>query len=230
MVFARVNNSIGKCANTQKMNKLELQGLIFAYSAPIASIQESMSISLENILGFKVRVVNVLDEVTEGKVYSFNSSNNTLTLQTNKKNQPQSFKVIKCSFIKSLEVIGEKPVSNAFKRQHIKPTHIDVQRIDEALKKKIAQKGKVSVLVGKGVSREGQFIFDLLYKTVSDTRWVDKTIVVLDEVQVFPPYKVEDIKSMNESNSQSTALVQRIVERGWEKLESSAASNSRKGG
>lgn len=189
-----------------------------------------MSISLENVLGFKVKVINVLDEVTEGKVYSFNSSNNTLTLQTNKKNQQQCFKVIKCSFIKSLDVSGEKPTSNVFKRQHIKPAHVDVQRIDEALKKKIAEKEKTSALIGRGVSKEGQFLFDLLYKTVSDTRWVDKTIVVLDDVQVLPPYKVENIKSLNGANSQSTTLVQRIIERGWEKLENSNETNGRKGG
>lgn len=189
-----------------------------------------MSVSLESILGFKVRVTNVLDEVTEGKVYSFNSSNSTLTLQTNKKNQQPSFKVIKCSFIKSLEVSGEKPASNAFKRQHIKPTYIDVQRLDEALKKKIVQKEKSSVLIGKGVSKEGQFLFDLLYKTVSDTRWVDKTIVVLDDVQVLPPYRVKNIKSHKGANSQSAALVQKIIERGWEKLENASETNGRKGG
>ncbi|QLQ79657.1 hypothetical protein HG537_0C03050 [Torulaspora globosa] len=189
-----------------------------------------MSISLENILGFKVRVTNVLDEVTEGKVYSFNSSNSTLTLQTNKKNQPASFKIIKCSFIKSLEVSGEKPASNAFKRQHIKPTYVDVQGIDQALKSKIAQREKTRVLIGKGVSKEGQFLFDLLYKTVSDTRWVDKAIVVLDDVQVVPPYRVEDIKSDNGTNSQSVALVQKIIERGWEKLENDSETNGRKGG
>lgn len=189
-----------------------------------------MSINLENILGFKVRVTNVLDQVTDGKVYSFNSSNNTLTLQINKKNQQQTFKVIKCSFIKNLEVLGEKPVSNVFKRQHIKPTHVTVSRIDQLLKQKSMEEKKKNILTGKGVSKEGQFLFDLLYKTVSDTKWIDKKIAVLDEVEILPPYRVENIKSVNGSNTESATLVQRIIERGWEKLSSANEDDGRKGG
>lgn len=189
-----------------------------------------MSINLENILGFKVRVTNVLDEVTEGKVYSFNSSNGTLTLQTNKKNQPQGFKIIKCTFIKNLEVVGEKPASNVFKRQQIKPSHINVQRIDQLLNNEIAQRKRQNVLMGKGVSAEGQFLFDLLYKTVSDTKWVGKKIVVLDDVEVLPPYRIENINSLNGPESQSAMLVKRIIERGWAKLEHANDLNGRKGG
>lgn len=189
-----------------------------------------MSTNLEHILGFKVRVTNVLDEVTEGKVYSFNSSNSTLTLQTNKKNQPQTFKIIKCTFIKSLEVIGEKPATNVFKRQQIKPSHVNVQRIDQLLNKELALRKQKNFLAGKGVTKEGQFLFDLLYKTVSDTRWVEKKIVVLDDVEVLPPYKIENIKSLNGPDSQSATLVKRIIERGWEKLEHTNDFEGRKGG
>lgn len=177
-----------------------------------------MSINLESILGFKVRVTNVLDQTTEGKIYSFNSSNSTLTLLTSKKAQPLSFKVIKCSFIKGLEVLGEKPASNTFKRQHIKPQHVNVGRIDQMLKRKIAQEKSKDVLIGKNVTKEGQFLFDLLHKTVSDTKWTDKRIIVLDEVEIVPPYKVENIKSLKGSNPESAALVKRIIQRGWEKL------------
>lgn len=193
-------------------------------------LQIPMSINLENILGFKVRVTNVLDQVTDGKVYSFNSSNNTLTLQINKKNQQQSFKVIKCSFIKNLEVLGEKPVSNVFKRQHIKPTQVTVGRIDQLLKQRCMEQSKKNILTGKGVSKEGQFLFDLLYKTVSDTKWVDKKIAVLDEVEISPPYRVENIKTVSGSNTESANLVRRIIERGWEKLSSTNEDDGRKGG
>ncbi|GCF00317.1 hypothetical protein ZYGM_001780 [Zygosaccharomyces mellis] len=188
-----------------------------------------MSISLENILGFKVRVANVLDVVTEGKVYSFNSSNNTLTLQTSRKaQQPQSFKVIKCSFIKSLEVIGEKPSTNLFKKQPIKPAYVHVDRVNEYLQEKLRESAKKNELIGKGVSSEAQFLFDTVYKTVSDTRWVDKDIVVLDSVEIFPPYQPENIKLINGSKSEAVTMVQRILQRGWEKL--SEVDESKKGG
>ncbi|CAR29336.1 hypothetical protein ZYGR_0AD00160 [Zygosaccharomyces rouxii] len=188
-----------------------------------------MSISLENILGFKVKVVNVLDVVTEGKVYSFNSSNNTLTLQTSKKvQQPQSFKVIKCSFIKNLEVIGERPSTNLFKKQPIKPAYVHVDRVNQLLQEKMKESAKKNELSGKGVSSEGQFLFDMAYKTVSDTRWVDKNIVVLDSVEIFPPYKPENIKLINGSKAEAVTMVQRILQRGWQKLNES--EETKKGG
>lgn len=188
-----------------------------------------MSISLESILGFKVKVTNVLDVVTEGKVYSYNSFNNTLTLQTTKKlQQPQSFKVIKCSFIKNLEVIGERPSTNLFKKQPIKPAHVHIDRVNQHLQANLREAAKRNELIGKGVSSEAQFLFDMVYKTVSDTRWVDKNIVVLDSVEIFPPYKPGNIRLINGSKAEAVTMVQRILQRGWQKL--NEGEDNKKGG
>ncbi|QLG74205.1 hypothetical protein HG535_0G00890 [Zygotorulaspora mrakii] len=189
-----------------------------------------MSTNLESVLGFKVRVTNVLDQITEGKIYSFNSANNTLTLLTTKKGQPQSFKVIKCSFIKNLEVLGDKPASNTFKRQHIRPQHVNVERIEQLLRQKLAEQKTRSIRTGKNVSKEGQFLFDMLYKTVSDTKWVDKKIVVLDDVEISPPYKLENVKPLHGSHTETETLVKRILQRGQEKLNDMMEMDGRRGG
>ncbi|CCK72006.1 Lsm12p KNAG_0I02200 [Huiozyma naganishii CBS 8797] len=189
-----------------------------------------MSVSLEHIIGFKVRVTNLLDVVTEGKIYSFNSTNNSIVLQTSKKNQaPFDFKVIKCSFIKHLTVVGEKPSANSFKRQFIKPSVVHVDRVEELLRDKIAASDKQNLLRGRGISPEGQLIFDLIYKTIPDTKWVDKDIVILDDIAVVPPYHTENITTRHEN--QSVSLIERIVERGWAQMRSNSSdNNSRKGG
>ncbi|CCC71127.1 hypothetical protein NCAS_0G02400 [Naumovozyma castellii] len=195
-----------------------------------------MSLSLENVLGLHVKVTNLLDVVTEGKIYSFNSSNNTITLQTNKKNQtPLSFKIIKCSFIKDIEVIGDKPVSNSFKKQYIKPTFIHIERVTELLNNKIEEAGIKDQLRRQGITEEGEFIFNIIYKTIPDTKWVGKTIVILDDIQVEPPYKVENIKSLHEPNTGSLDLIEKIVANGWKKLpskivDSDEDSDDKKGG
>lgn len=186
-----------------------------------------MSINLEHIVGFRVKVTNLLKETTEGKIYSFNSGNNTITLQTSKKTQPPySFKVIKCSFISSLEVIGEKPAANSFKRQNIKPSFVNIQRVDAALDTALVKAKKEDALRGKGVSPEGQAIFNLIYKTVPDTRWVGKDIVILDDIRILPPYKVENI--VHNLESHSVKLIVKIVEKGWKRIEENAGG--RKGG
>ncbi|SCV02846.1 LAME_0H05688g1_1 [Lachancea meyersii CBS 8951] len=98
-----------------------------------------MSFNLEHVLGFKVKITNVLDTVTVGRIYSYNSSNNTITLQESRKgpSQSQQFKVIKLSFVKFLEVVGEKPQKNSFKRDPIKPSEVSIESIQEMLQKRI---------------------------------------------------------------------------------------------
>lgn len=192
-----------------------------------------MSVSLEYIVGFRVKITNILDVVTEGKIYSFNSAQNIITLQTNKKNQtPYQFKVIKCSFIKSLEVVGDKPSGNTFKKQFVKPSLVHLDRVEEFLRKEIEVSNKNNLLKGRGVSPEGQIIFDLIFKTVPDTKWVGKDIVILDDIKVTPPYKIDNIITIHET--QSVHLIERIVERGWENIEKEQGyfsyDDERKGG
>lgn len=190
-----------------------------------------MSISLEYIVGFRVKITNLIDVVTEGKIYAFNSGYNTIVLQTNRKNQsPYDFKVIKCSFIKTLEVIGDKPNANSFKKQYLRPSLVNLERVEEFLKEQIHISNKNNLLKGKGVSREGQTIFDLIYKTVPDTKWVGKDIVILDDIKVTPPYQVGNIVTIHET--QSVDLIERIVERAWNNIDSEIypSEDGRKGG
>lgn len=104
---------------------------------------------------------------------------------------------------------------------------MNVERVERLLKDKIIASKKSELLRGKGVSAEGQFIFDQVFKTIGDTKWVGKDIVILDDVKVQPPYTVEDIKVLHEGSNQSITLIQRIVERSWEQLEQ---DDGRKGG
>ena len=130
-----------------------------------------MNISLENILGLNVKITNVLDISTQGKIYSFNSNNNTITLVINKRSKGQTFKIIKTSFIKHLELLGDKSSvngSNGFKKDYLKPSFVDLDRVQDRLAKLVVDAGKKDILLGKGVSTEGQFIFDSIHKIVSD--------------------------------------------------------------
>ncbi|CUS22317.1 LAQU0S05e02652g1_1 [Lachancea quebecensis] len=107
-----------------------------------------MSISLEQILGFKVRITNVLDVVSVGSIYSYNSSNNTITLLLTKTtHRTQQFKVIKLSFVKSLEVIGERPIKNSFRKDPIKPIEIKIEKVKEALQNKVQQAKGVTAAI-----------------------------------------------------------------------------------
>ncbi|CAG98869.1 Lsm12p [Kluyveromyces lactis] len=185
-----------------------------------------MSISLENILGLKVKITDVLDHVTQGKVYSFNSNNDTITLIVGKKNKAYTFEIIQTSFIKHLELVGEKANPSSFKKDHVKPSYVDLDRVKNALAKTIDTAAKKEMSIGKNVSYEGQFIFDLIHKTISDIVWKGKSIVVLDELEINPPYQLGSIKPLQgRTDVKSKELIDKIVESAWNKLE-----NERKGG
>ncbi|CCD25605.1 Lsm12p NDAI_0F02870 [Naumovozyma dairenensis CBS 421] len=191
-----------------------------------------MSVNLTHILGWRVRITNILDTVTEGRIYSFNSSNNTITLDTTtstKKNKIKKsketnlhdFKIIKCLFIKHLEVIDDKS-----KKQsgfgNIKPSYINIDRIDQLLKDQIAKASIKEGLLNRGVTEEGQFIFNLIHKTISDTKWGSKSnsIIILGDIEISSPYKVDNIKCLHESDSNSKNslnLIVKIVQNGWAK-------------
>ncbi|KAG0675311.1 hypothetical protein C6P41_002262 [Kluyveromyces marxianus] len=185
-----------------------------------------MSISLENILGLKVKIANVLDNVTQGKVYSFNSSNNTITLIVSRKNKTHTFKIIKTSFIKHLELVGEKHNPSSFKKDQIKPSYVNIDRVQNRLHHSIEEAKSKEKLIGKNVTYEGQFIFDLINKTISDTRWKGKSIIVLDELEIAPPYQIKNVKPVpGKKDVKSKDLIEKIVHTAWNRLE-----NERKGG
>lgn len=194
-----------------------------------------MSQNLENIVGFKVQIVNLLDVATTGKIYSINSSNNTITLQTggNNGSSVYDFKIIKCSFIKSLIVVGEKPSNNSFRRQHLKPQLVHLDRVEQFLQERILQADRNKLLLNANVSKEGQQVFDSLHKTVPGTKWVGNDIVVLDDIKVVAPYKVSNIIKLHES--QSIGLIEKIVQKCWQMIGNETESredsdDGRKGG
>lgn len=55
--------------------------------------------------------------------------------------------------------------------------------------------------VGKGVTKEGQQIFDQLERQY-DCRWHEKNIIVLDVVMITPPYTQESCRAKPEHANQ----------------------------
>ncbi|CDO96452.1 unnamed protein product [Kluyveromyces dobzhanskii CBS 2104] len=185
-----------------------------------------MSISLEDILGLKVKITDVLDDVTQGKVYSFNSNNDTITLISGKKNKTYTFDIIQTSFIKHLELVGDKVNPSSFKKDPIKPSYVDLNKVKTDLSISTEEAAKRARSIGKNVTYEGQFIFDLIHRTISGIRWREKSIIVLDELEIAPPYQPKNINPLQgKSGVNSKELITKIVQSAWNKIE-----NERKGG
>jgi len=62
---------------------------------------------------------------------------------------------------------------------------IDKAKIDRRLR-------SAKERVGIGVSTEGQQLFDHIRRTIQECQWDARNILVLDEVEIVPPYRVEN--------------------------------------
>ena len=66
--------------------------------------------------------------------------------------------------------------------------------------------------INKDVSKEGQEIFDALYKQFPGTRWAGKDMVVLDTVLIKGPgYRVEDCAANGKEGAGALGRVKKIV-------------------
>lgn len=187
----------------------------------------------------RVKVTNILDNTVTGRVYSFCQITNTITLaedqpqEAGKKQKQASgsdYRVIKTSFIKDVTVL-DKPkgvnkggnLTKAFGNMEpgIGPVSINAarKREQEAVKKA----RELRITQGVGVTREGQMIFDAIYKTLP-CRWHEKSIIVFDEVRVDPPYTTDTCMA-DSPNSSALELVKKIVRGTQDKI-----ANELKGG
>lgn len=91
------------------------------------------------------------------------------------------------------------------------PINIDdiITREKKALKEEFQRQNRIGV----GVTEEAQQIFDALSKTMPCS-WNNKSIVVMDEVTISPPYNAENCKMVPGKSVQESILerVQKVLE------------------
>ncbi|ODQ82320.1 hypothetical protein BABINDRAFT_10781 [Babjeviella inositovora NRRL Y-12698] len=194
-------------------------------------------VNLEQSLGLKVKVTTILDNTITGTIFAYSPTSQLLTLQqdTPSKSDLASYRIIKTEFLKELQVIpnGAKGAAKngktkAYQFSSFSKIQPAVHALDEAaITAKVAEKIKQCELAlkttNKNASSEGQEIFNKLYKTLPDVKWIGTDIVVLGEVKIAKPYFVKDIS--NNAGAKENPLIARIVGGYWLDQE-----NSKKGG
>ncbi|KAA8915650.1 hypothetical protein TRICI_002202 [Trichomonascus ciferrii] len=184
--------------------------------------------------------MNSLDWVVGLRVYSFCQITNTITLAEDQpqeaggKKQKQAagsdYRVIKTSFIKDVAVL-DKPkgvnkggnLSKAFGNMEPSIGAVSINAARKREQEAVKKARELRVTQGVGVTREGQMIFDAIYKTLP-CRWHEKSIIVFDEVRVDPPYTTNTCIADN-PNSSALELVKKIVQGTQDKF-----ANELKGG
>jgi hypothetical protein len=188
-----------------------------------------------------VKVTTILDNSVTGKLYSFCQVTNTIALvedalttrgksqkpssQSTTPNELPNYRIFKTSFVKDISLLEKSKASNANVQnalsQFLKATptigpvsvNAALRRESDAVKAVIEE----SITKGIGVTPEGQQIFNALYKTLP-CRWHEKSIIVVDEVRIDPPYTVENCRA-DDPSVKSLGLVKKIVRGVREKID-----------
>ncbi len=208
--------------------------------------------SLDNIIGLPVRLTTILDNDITGKLYAYCPTTDTVTLIEDKRSNEsesasnstsngQNFRIVKIAFLKGITVLDKKAAAKQIRESHARQgsslatpnpfetsspaiSPVSVSSITKTKANALKSLTLANMTKGKDVSLEAQDIFDAIFKTIQHTRWADKSIIVLDEVRIDPPYTVESCKA-KDSNSQALDLVKKIVDGARKKID-----QERKGG
>jgi len=164
--------------------------------------------------GKLVEVHTVWGEKIEGRVFaSYNDSdiNPFLAIQTSA--EPLSYRIFSTNAIANvLEIDEQTPLKLVALPQFV---------VEEANKREKEAKVRAMVAskkIGKGVSREGQLVFNAVENIYPQTQWSGQSIVVLNDIVIDPPYRMENCrtktsKSSDSSKSSLLKLVKQIIEK-----------------
>ncbi|CCX10924.1 anticodon-binding domain-containing protein [Pyronema domesticum] len=184
--------------------------------------------ALDWALGLSVKLTTILDDTITGTVYAYDPITSTVTLITSATtgSGPHDIRMIKVSFLKDVAVTGAAPAGVKFSTAEPRIGKVSAASLAAALAEQ-----KRAATLGKGVTKDGQDIFDALHRTMP-CRWHEKTIVVLDSVMIAEPYALTDVKG-NDQNA--VKRVKKVLEGERRKLESgrrtaTPVSAERKGG
>ena len=91
---------------------------------------------------------------------------------------------------------------------------LNVPRIRTRERASIKRARQVASYIGVGVTPEGQRLFDLMVKSLP-CRWEKDVIVVLDSVQILPPYRVANMKPLTHATQRELDMVSSALQQKW---------------
>lgn len=161
-------------------------------------------------MGSEVSCITYLDEEVTGEVIAFDYQTKILVLKhpsTSGKTNTNNITLLNLANVSNVQVLkeGSDQDYELCALSHTK------------LKKRLNQErqAKVNMAQGSsmGVSPDGLKVFAFIFKTIEQCRWNDKSILVMDEVLINPPYRSEDCIAKDGKEAKALDHVRKIVEK-----------------
>ncbi|OLL25083.1 Protein LSM12 A [Neolecta irregularis DAH-3] len=208
--------------------------------------QSSHLFTVDWVIGLKIKIITAFRDEICGRVYAFDAASNTITLfsavELNTGSSPAVNTMLhactvhtwKISHLESVQVL-EKPVQKSAE-ETAAPFTTAVPAIGPISLPSLEVKGnpkaknaRASISqIPNGVSNDGRAIFMALSKTLP-CKWNGKSIAVLDDIIVDPPYTANATKSLR-NDVNGLGRVRTVLEGERRRMEESRKANEKKGG
>ncbi|KAL0056118.1 hypothetical protein WJX82_007910 [Trebouxia sp. C0006] len=155
-------------------------------------------------VGCTVSVVTQGEQV-QGEVFAFDSASDTVLIhQQGSTPFHSNLRLLKVAYLKSVQTGAPagRPVAPL-------PT-VDAQRCKDREAKALQAAQAEAAKTGVGVSNEAQQVFDALSKTMP-CHWKQQNIVILNEVELSPPYGLDNCSTENSHNVTTLERVKKVL-------------------
>uniref|UniRef100_A0A0K8TRH7 Protein lsm12 log a-like isoform x2 n=1 Tax=Tabanus bromius TaxID=304241 RepID=A0A0K8TRH7_TABBR len=159
-------------------------------------------------IGSTVACQTCFDETVEGEVLAFDHQTKMLILKCPSKNSEKlnDFYILNLQFCSDVQV--KKEVSAITET----PQPLNINRLKTKVRNTVEQRQRWVSALAADVSPEGQKLYMAVSKTISHVAWSGQNIVILDEVTISPPYKVDNVTTGNPEKTSLLSYVKKMVE------------------
>ncbi|KAL2358580.1 anticodon-binding domain-containing protein [Cryomyces antarcticus] len=200
MADGKRNNAAGKVA-TPKSGGLPMQDSLEA---------------LGKAIGARIQLTTAAPASTtlEGTLFTACQTTNLIAINVSPPSQKGAeYHVVPVSKIQTFQIVSLAEPDSATAVPTI--SRVDVSQLkkrEEAKVKELKKKERArKEMLGRGVGKEGQDIFNALAKQFPGTRWAETSIIVLDAVKIDAPYRADDCKAPREQQK-ALAHVRKVVD------------------
>lgn len=156
------------------------------------------------VVGCNVTVQTKTEKV-QGEIFAYDKGSNTVLIRQQGSTPFHSnLRLLKVSYIKGVDSVSSPA-------QTMEPLPlVDMQRCRDRESKALQAAQAEAAKTGIGVSSEAQQVFDALSKTMP-CHWRQQNIVILNEVELRPPYGLSNCSTENSSDLATLERVKKVL-------------------
>uniref|UniRef100_A0A8C4R7F6 LSM12 homolog b n=1 Tax=Eptatretus burgeri TaxID=7764 RepID=A0A8C4R7F6_EPTBU len=150
-------------------------------------------------VGSRISCLTCLGQKIRGEVLAFDYQSKMLTLKcpsSSGRAHLSDVYLVNLALVKEVETLGESTEPPPAL------TALNVTKLTRRMNTEVGEKMSHAHALSMGVTPEGLQLFQTIQKTIKDCKWNEKNIIVMDEVTISPPYRMENCKG-----SEGNALV-----------------------